>query len=148
MYVARLASISPLFVLFALFALPAPSTVAPAANTSSSVDRVQMKGEYLWTQGGDMREPLDATFERIDGERWKATLKFPFDGRRHTWSGEFVGDPLSGRFDGEVEWGRGRRPRRWSVKGSSADGVYKATHTELFRDGRRSRTGSITLRPQ
>ena len=138
---------SLLFLTF--FAVSSAITVQAVARSAAGViaDQIQMKGEYLWTQGGDMTEPLDATFERIEGDRWSATLRFPFEGRRHTWKGEFVGDPLAGTFDGEVTWGRGRHPRRWSVQGTTADGVYRATHTELFRDGRRNRTGSITLRP-
>lgn len=143
------ASIRPLLALSALLAFVFMAAQQSSRASASTVpDRIQMKGEYLWTQGGNMREPLDATFTRIEGDRWSATLRFPFEGRRHTWKGEFSGDPLRGNFDGEVSWGRGRHPRRWSVEGNTTDGVYRASHTELFRDGRRNPTGSITLRPE
>ncbi|MEM8993197.1 MAG: hypothetical protein AAGF23_00265 [Acidobacteriota bacterium] len=103
-------------------------------------------GTYDWSSGGS--GSLVATFAPA-GETeggapaWDVTFDFTFYGKDHTWKGTAEG----ALEDGATITGNARGSRRdWVFTGTLEDGVLAGDHAQLKRGGKKSRSGSFSIK--
>ncbi|MEO1084651.1 MAG: hypothetical protein AAFY88_10435 [Acidobacteriota bacterium] len=104
-------------------------------------------GSYDWSYGGS--GSLAASFTPAGqaengAPAWDVTYKFTFNGKDYTWKGTAEG----ALEEGASVSGTARGSRRdWVFNGTVKDGVLAGDHAEMKRSGKKSRSGTFSIKP-
>jgi hypothetical protein len=116
--------------------------LALLAGSAHGDEARTLKGEYVWTKGGESGD-LQAVFTPTGQDSWDVAFHFTFKGDPHVYSGSAQGPLSAGDLAGKVQ--NENKRRTFTFEGRVENGVFKGTHSEV-EDGKETDTGTLTLR--
>jgi hypothetical protein len=116
-------------------------SLALLAGSARGEDTRTVKGEYVWTKGGESGE-LEAVFTPAGEDAWDVAFHFTFKGDAHVYSGTAQGALSTGDLSGKVR--NENKRRTFTFAGQVEKGVFTGTHAEIKDDGQTD-MGTLTL---
>ncbi len=127
-------------------AILAISTLLLTVTPLFANDSQTLNGDFVWERSDEnVTGELKAVFEPTGESAWNVSFYFTFEEKKHVYSGTAEGSLTDGELKGRVMTD-GDEPQPFEFEGTFAEGSFEGTHMG-FRQGERTRTGTLTLGP-